>query len=82
MNEEKNAMLENKMKQQAEQYYDKYRPQMEALDKSLLAKVRGGTPSISDYYSLGKQLEQYDGYQAVCEDEGNVNLLGKIPQIA
>ena len=71
MNEEKSVMQENKMKVQAEQYYDKYRPQMEALDHSLLAKVRGGAPTISDYYALGKQLEQFDGYHAVCEEDGN-----------
>lgn len=79
---EKNELLENKMKQQAEEFFNKYKPQMEALEKSLLAKVRGGSPTVSDYYSLGKQLEQYDAYQQVCEEEGNVNLLGKIPVIA
>jgi hypothetical protein len=81
-NEEKSALLENKLKKEAEAYFDKYRPQMEALEHSLLAKVRGGRPSISDYYALGKQLEQYDMYQSVCEEEGSVNLLGKIPVIA
>jgi hypothetical protein len=80
--EDKNALQENRMKKQAEHYHEKYRAQFEALDKSLLAKVRGGSPSIADYYSLGKQLEQYDAYQSVCEEEGNVNLLGKIPVIA
>ena len=79
---EKNEILENKMKKEAEKLYEKYRPQMEALEHSLLAKVRGGTLHIGDYYGLGKQLEQYDNYQEVCEEEGNMNLLGKIPVIA
>jgi len=73
---------ENKMKKMAERYYEKYRDQMDALDHSILAKARGGSPSSQDYYALGAQLEQYDEYQAICEEEGNIGQLGKIPQIA
>ena len=53
-------LLENKMKKDAEKLYEKYRPQMEALEKSTLSKVRGGKLEVGGYYSLGKQLEQYD----------------------
>lgn len=76
-------LLENKLQVQAEKFHETYRPQMDALEKSLLAKVRpNGRLQVGDYYMLGKQLEQFDDYKRVCEEEGNLNLLGKIPQIA
>ena len=79
MNEElKTRSIDN----QAEKYFDKYREHMDALGESVLAKVRGGSLTAHDVFSLGKQLEQWENFQAICEEEGNVNLLGKLPDIA
>jgi hypothetical protein len=65
----------------AEVYYEKYGPQMELLEGSLLAKARG--IESHDVYAVGKMLEQFDEYvQVVNEEDGNANLLGKIPTIA
>jgi len=66
----------------ADKYYDKYRDQMDDLNKSVLAQVRGGSINSGDVYALGAQLEQWENYKAMCEEEGNVNLLGKLPDIA
>lgn len=77
---DQNALLENKIKRQAEQYHERFRDQMDALGKSPLAKVR--TIDAYEAYALGKQLEQFDFYKQICEEQGNVNLLGKIPDIA
>ena len=82
MSDTNQNLHENKMKNEAERLYEKFRDQMDVLDGSVLAKVRGGSPLLSDYWALGKQLEQYEMYQSVCEEEGNVGLLGKIPSIA
>lgn len=70
------------LQKQAEQMYDKYRKHMDILDKSVLAKVKKGGIDTSDYYALGKQLEQFEIYKALCEEQGNVNLLGKLPDVA
>ena len=78
MNEELQAA---KIKSYAESYHDKYRAQMDLLGKSVLAKVRG-TVSEFDVYALGKQLESFDAYRALCEENGNTNLLGQIPNVA
>lgn len=65
----------------AEAMYDKYRAQMDLLSKSTLAKVRNGISEF-DVYALGKQLESFDAYRQLCEENGNVNLLGTIPNVA
>jgi hypothetical protein len=78
MEEQRNRSFERK----ADQYYDKYREHMDQLSGSLLAEVRGGTITAADVYALGCQLEQWENYHAICEEEGNVNLLGKLPDIA
>ena len=75
------SICERKIEDQADAYYSRYRSYMKALNESTLCKVRGELNS-GDVWSLGKQLEQWEDYLAVCEDAGNTNLLGKIPQIA
>jgi hypothetical protein len=70
-----------KIENLAEDYYRKYRPQMKILEKSPLAKVKKSI-SAYDVFSLGKMLESFDSYMSICEEEGNVNMLGKIPLIA
>lgn len=71
----------DKINKIAEQYHQTYRDQMDALDKSILCKVKGKIDSY-DVYALGKQLEQFEFYKAMMEEQGNVNLLGKIPDVA
>lgn len=67
----------------AEQYYERYRPQMDLLQKSTLYKVRKGQGFEFDVFALGKQLEQFEDHLTyITEEQGNVNLLGKIPDIA
>lgn len=78
MNEE---LQSKKIVSLAEAYYDKYRAQMDLLGKSVLAKVKKGVSEF-DVYALGKQLESFDAYRQLCEENGNVNLLGQIPNVA
>ena len=68
------------IKMQAEIFHKNYRNQMDLLEKSMLAKVRPITSY--DVWALGKQLENFDYHAKFCEEQGNVNLLGKIPDIA
>ena len=71
-----------KIKKVAEQYHERYRAQMDLLEnKSVLAKVKGSI-DYYDVFALGKQLEQFEFYKALCEEQGNVNLLGKLPDVA
>lgn len=71
-----------KIKKIAEQYHERYRKQMDLLEsKSILAKVKGSI-DYYDVYALGKQLESFEYYKAMCEEQGNVNLLGKLPDVA
>lgn len=80
--EERLELMDKKMKRVAETLYDKYRDQMDLMEKeSLLAKVKKGL-SPYDVYALGKQLESFDQYLLMCEEDGNLGQLGKIPQIA
>lgn len=69
-----------KIEMKADRYFDNYRKHVDLLETSLLAKVR---PIDSyDIFCLGSMLESFDTYKAICEDDGSVNLLGKIPLIA
>ena len=78
------TISENKMvaliDSKATRYYDKYRKQFDLLDKSVLAKVRDITPM--DVYALGSQFEAFQVYKEMCEEDGNLNQLGRIPMIA
>jgi hypothetical protein len=74
--------LQKSFENKADAYYDRYSEYMVQLEGSLLAEARGGSIQAADVYSLGAQLEQWENYQAMCEEEGNVNLLGKLPDIA
>jgi hypothetical protein len=72
------------LKEQAGRYYDKYTGQMKILEKSLFLRSRKDrTLNEFDVVALGKQLQQFEDHQRwVNEEQGNVNLLGKIPDIA
>lgn len=77
-----NEMKLAKLKKIAEEYHGRYRDHMDLLEKSTLAKVKKGGIDSYDVYALGKQLESFELYKALCEEQGNVNLLGKIPDVA
>jgi len=79
--DERLKLMDQKIKADAEVLYEKYRGQMDLLKGSLLAKAKGGIEPY-DVYALGKQLESFDSYLMLCEDDGNLGQLGKIPQIA
>jgi hypothetical protein len=65
----------------AERYFRRYREHMELLEShSLLSKTRSVTPY--DFYALGKQLEAFEIYRQLCEDDGTLSQLGKIPNVA
>jgi len=79
--DERLQLMTHKMQAQAEGLYEKYRDQMDLLDQSILSKAKGGLEPY-DVYALGKQLESFDSYLLLCEEDGNLGQLGKIPQIA
>lgn len=68
------------IEREANRLFETYRPQIDLLDHSLLAKVRPITSY--DVYALGKQLESFDLYRELCEADGNSAQLGRIPDIA
>lgn len=73
--------LVQQFEKQTEDLRQRYAPQMEALHHdSMLSKVRAIT--AYDEYALGKQLEQWDMYKAMCEADGSVSDLGTIPRVA
>ncbi len=72
--------LERSVDKKADNFFKKYRDQMESMEKSPLAAVR--TPSSYDYYALGTQLDAWENYVEMCEEDGTVNALGKLPNIA
>jgi hypothetical protein len=72
--------LGNKVEKDADRYEKKFRTQMRVLENSPLAKVRPITPY--DHYALGKQLESFEIYKSLCEDDGTLAQLGKIPNVA
>ena len=80
-NEEKIVQLNKKMEQRMDVLCDKYDGHMQVLESSLLSKAKGGL-EIYDYVALGEQLERWDEYKEFCEEEGNLNQLGKLPNIA
>lgn len=69
------------VEQDAERYLKKFKNQIDMLEsRSVLSKVR----SISSYdvYALGKQLEFFEEYKMLCEEDGTLAQLGKIPDVA
>jgi len=71
----------NKMRREAERLYERYPKQMNTLEsKSLLSRVR--QIEYWDIYGLGKILEQFSEDLKMFEEQGNVGLLGVIPNIA
>lgn len=74
-------LMNDMVDQGAGQYLNKYRDLVEQLEShSLLSKVR--SVRSMDIYSMGKQLDMWEHYVKMCEDDGSVSQLGKIPAIA
>lgn len=67
--------------QESAKLYEQYRPQMDLLAKSPLVKAKK-TMSEYDVYALGKQLKAFDYYKSICEADGSVGDLGRLPNIA
>lgn len=60
--------MNEQVEQAADRYFQKYRSHMELLEShSLLSKTRSITPY--DFYALGKQLEAFEVYKQLCEDD-------------
>jgi hypothetical protein len=79
-NQDQQDLREGKVKKQGEKLWEKWREQMDMLEKSLVAKAKGGI-DYYDAYALGCQLDQFEDYLNVCEDNGNTNQLGTLPTI-
>lgn len=73
----------HKIDKKVDFYEKKYGKHFRTYERSLVAKAKNGGLQLYDYYQLGKQLEQVEEQiQSVKEEQGNVNLLGVIPNIA
>lgn len=75
-------MNESIIENNADQYFDRYRSQIEAFESHSVLAKSGAAISASDVYALGKQLEQYEEYQRFCESTGTVGALGQLPSVA
>ena len=74
-------MNEQKIENMAEKYLRRYRPYVDVLEShSLLSKTR--SVSAYDIYALGMQLDAFQAYKQMCEDDGTIASLGTIPNIA
>lgn len=72
--------MNDKASREAELYFSKYKEQMETLEHSPLAKTKSITEY--DHWALGKQLSAFENYKQMCEEDGSISQLGKIPHIA
>jgi hypothetical protein len=86
MDTEKLQKLREEAAEQAAARYDspksKYHKYMKALENSPLNKVRPHGVTAIDKATLGKQLEQWDTYVKLVEDDGNIASLGTYPNVA
>ncbi len=74
-------LKDKQMERDADRYLKAYRPYIEMLESnSLISKVRSITPY--DVYSLGRQLESFEQYKMLTEEDGTVAQLGRIPDVA
>jgi hypothetical protein len=77
----KSFTMSQKADRDAERYLKRYRDHIEVLEsKSVLSKVRSITPF--DIQQLGERLEAFDDYVSICEEDGTIAQLGKIPHLA
>lgn len=77
MSDQKSKMIER----DAERYMRKFSAQMNILESnSAVSKIR--SIGAYDYYALGKQLEAFEDYRNICEEDGTLAQLGRIPDVA
>ena len=64
----------------AEGYFKKYKNHIKAFEGSLVSKAM----DISEHHivQLGKQLDAWETYRQILEDNGSLNTLGELPKIA
>ena len=72
--------LEERMLHKADYYAEKYSDYVALLESSPLNKFHHYNEY--DIYALGEQLQRFEDYKKFCEDNGIVNELGTLPQIA
>ncbi len=75
------AYLLNRIEEEADIYYRKYKPYMRLMEKSSHWK-KFKSPNAWDYRALGKMLESVDDLVKMCEANGTVADLGILPRIA
>jgi hypothetical protein len=75
------AYILNRIEEEADIYYKKYRPYMQLMEKVSHWK-RFKSPSAWDYRALGKMLEAVDDMIKMHEANGSVADLGVLPRIA
>lgn len=77
-----NTLNNDKVERRAELYLKKYASQMKILEssKNPIARVRSVSPY--DIYALGHQLNMFEEYVQMCNEEGTIGQLGQIPNIA
>ena len=80
--EQETRRLGERADRKAQEYFKRYRKQIESLESDSVLKKVKGTIGSHDICALGQQLESWDDYVAICEETGTVSNLGTIPNIA
>ena len=64
----------------AEGYFKKYKPYIQAFEKSIVSKAM----DISEHHivQLGRQLDAWETYKQIMESNGSLNTLGELPKVA
>lgn len=82
----KEKFLKEEFVNGANNYYSKYKDQMDALmEHSPLAKVRkslGSKVNMYDVVALGEQLTQFENYKTFLNENGTNTDLGQLPNLA
>lgn len=74
-------VIGHKAEKHAEEYLKKYPDQINMLEShSVLNKVRG--VNQYDIYAVGRQLDAWEDYKTICEQDGSISHLGQLPQVA
>ena len=66
--------------QLAEGFFNKYKKHVKVLEGSLVSKAM----DLKEHHivQLGKMLDQWELYEALCEANGSLNTLGEMPKVA
>ena len=74
------AAKQKRQAEKADKFYDEYRDQFDALEKSPLRQVR--SIEANDIVVLGEQYQKFDLMHQSLNESGNANLLGTLPTLA